>query len=183
MTPTVIAVLVAATLALTAAAAAAAWMRIERGRLPAAAISLPWLRAGGAERAQRRPRYLTLESCSRYAEGWLRIQKVFVDDPRRAVLDAEALIETVVVHRGYPRSLSERLAMLQIHHPRVVEDYRAASDLAERRRGHEPSTEELRQAMMHFRALFADLLETEEIARAKRQGARTSIMRGSPPGV
>ena len=97
---------------------------------------------------------------SRFSEHWSRIQEQFVDDPRSAVARASALIKEVMRARGYPADgFEQRAADLSVDHPEVVQHYRAARALAESSRQQGMNTEELRQALVHYRALFADLLQ------------------------
>jgi hypothetical protein len=102
-----------------------------------------------------------------YENRWRAVQSKFVDDPKGAVTDADGLVENVMKARGYPVSdFDQRAADLSVHHPRVVENYRAARDIALRHRRGEATTEDLRQAMVFYRALFQDLLEDREHAAA-----------------
>jgi hypothetical protein len=100
-----------------------------------------------------------------YEDRWRAIQSKFVDDPRGAVSAADGLVEEVMKARGYPvANFDQRAADLSVHHPRVVENYRAARDIALRHRRGEATTEDLRQAMVFYRVLFQDLLEDREHA-------------------
>ena len=100
-----------------------------------------------------------------YVSRWRDVQSGFVDDPRGAVTDADGLVEHVMKARGYPvANFDQRAADLSVHHPRVVENYRAARDIALRHRRGEATTEDLRQAMVFYRVLFQDLLEDREHA-------------------
>jgi len=102
-----------------------------------------------------------------YTDRWRTVQAKFVDDPKGAVTDADGLVESVMKVRGYPvTDFDQRAADLSVHHPRVVENYRAARDIALRHRRGEATTEDLRQAMVYYRALFQDLLEDREHAAA-----------------
>lgn len=110
-----------------------------------------------------------------YVYEWRTLQARFVDDPKGAVTDADHLVEDVMMARGYPVSdFDQRAADLSVHHPRVVENYRAARDIAQRHRRGEATTEDLRQAMVYYRELFEDLLEDREhaSASAERDAAR-----------
>ena len=82
-----------------------------------------------------------------------------MDDPRSAVENADHLAGEVMRARGYPVGEFERAADLSVGHPRVVENYRSAHEIALRDSHGEASTEDLRRAMVHYRALFEDLLE------------------------
>ncbi len=100
-----------------------------------------------------------------YTDRWRTVQAKFVDDPKGAVTDADGLVESVMKVRGYPvTDFDQRAADLSVHHPRVVENYRAARDIALRHRRGEATTEDLRQAMVYYRVLFQDLLEDREHA-------------------
>lgn len=102
----------------------------------------------------------------RFAEAWRAVQARFVDEPARAVAEADRLVREVMRARGYPTSDFEQQAEdISVDHPHVVENYRAAHDLALRSERGQASTEDLRQAMVHYRALFEDLLETEITSR------------------
>jgi hypothetical protein len=88
---------------------------------------------------------------------------MFVDDPDGAVVAADRLVTEVMAARGYPiEDFETRAADLSVDHPRVVENYRAARTIAQRRERGEAGTEELRQAVMNYRALFDDLLEERD---------------------
>jgi hypothetical protein len=117
-----------------------------------------------AERADRvkrfRVRELSATDRERFSSEWMRIQAGFVDDPGVAVGEANALIEQVMRARGYPSGgYDQRLEDLSVDHPAVVQHYRAASALADSSRTGQLNTEELRQAVVHYRVIFADLLQ------------------------
>ncbi len=115
-------------------------------------------------------RPLRPEERERYAGLWRKKQARFVDDPAAAVLDADTLVEEVMRVRGYPVGDFERQAAdLSVDHPRVVENYRAAHGIAARQREGHASTEDLRQAMIHYRALFDELLERAPAAEEGRR--------------
>ena len=95
----------------------------------------------------------------RFGADWHNVQARFVDHPSSAVQAADELIQAVMVAKGYDvESFDQRVADLSVEHAGVVQHYRAAHDLAEANRAGRADTEELRQAMVHYRALFADLL-------------------------
>jgi FtsZ-interacting cell division protein ZipA len=97
---------------------------------------------------------------TRYAESWQREQALFVDNPRDAVNHADALVQEVMKQRGYPVSTFEQNAAdLSVDHPRVVENYRLAHEIALRDGQSRANTEDLRRAMVSYRTLFEDLLE------------------------
>jgi hypothetical protein len=100
------------------------------------------------------------ELAERYARSWQHVQARFVDEPGAAVAEADALVRKVMESRGYPMgSFEQRAADISVDHPHVVSNYRAAHDIALRRDKDGASTEDLRQAMVHYRALFSELLE------------------------
>jgi hypothetical protein len=104
-------------------------------------------------------RPLSVEDQSRFDTRWREVQSQFVDDPAGAVARADGLITEVMQTRGYPiDDFTQRAADISVDHPMVVESYRAAHDIALRRMRGEASTEDLRQAMVHYRALFSELL-------------------------
>jgi len=106
---------------------------------------------------------LAVEQRTRFAQEWRNVQSLFVDDPGGAITRADGLVEEVMKVRGYPVSdFDQRAADLSVHHAHVIENYRAARDIATRHRRGAASTEELRRAMVHYRELFEDLLEDRE---------------------
>jgi hypothetical protein len=112
-------------------------------------------------RVERYPiRELTPEAHARYSAAWMSIQARFVDDPSGAVLESDRLIHDVMRARGYPveADFDAEIADLSVHHSNVVDHYRAARALRSGVEDGRASTEDLRQAMVHHRALFADLL-------------------------
>lgn len=104
-------------------------------------------------------RDLAPEERGRYSEGWRRVQGMFVDDPGGAVTEADQLVNEVMNTRGYPMADFDRRAEdLTVTHANVVNHYRSARDIAGRHSRKQASTEDLRQALVHYRELFADLL-------------------------
>ena len=102
---------------------------------------------------------LKTEDRSRYTEDWRREQSRFVDDPRAAVNHADTLVQDVMQRRGYPvGDFEQNAADLSVDHPRVVENYRIAHEIALREGQGAGETEDLRKAMVSYRALFEDLL-------------------------
>jgi hypothetical protein len=99
----------------------------------------------------------------RYTEEWRTVQTRFVDQPREALREADRLVENVMRDRGYPMSdFDQRAADISPDHPQVVDNYRIAHGIAVRSERGEVTTEDLRQAMVHYRSLFNDLLGTSE---------------------
>ncbi len=108
-------------------------------------------------------RKLTPDEAAAFASEWKDVQARFVDNPQLATAEADDLVGRVMRARGYPvTDFDRRAADVSVHHPGVVEHYRTAHDIAQRASRGEASTEDLRQALIHYRALFDDLLETKE---------------------
>jgi hypothetical protein len=108
---------------------------------------------------------------ARYRETWMAVQGRFVDQPQAAVAEANDLVQEVMRKCGYPLANFEQSAAdLSVDHPDVVENYRFACGIAERSRRDAADTEELRKALVYYRALFDDLLEDGEppVATGKR---------------
>jgi hypothetical protein len=108
----------------------------------------------------------------RFEGEWQAVQARFVDDPSGAVSAADELIQAVMKAHGYPvRDFEERVKDLSVEHANVVQHYRAARVLADANREGRADTEELRQAFVHYRALFADLLVDPGAAHGALHGA------------
>jgi hypothetical protein len=107
---------------------------------------------------------LSPESQARYATAWEEVQIQFVDNPEEAVNRADELVTELIAERGYPTGdYDDQLANLSVDHARTLGHYRDAHAISERSRNGEASTEALRQALVHYRALFADLLGTDPV--------------------
>ena len=105
-----------------------------------------------------------------FRHRWTEVQARFVDDPAEAVAEADDLLGEVMRTRGYPVSDFEQSAGdISVDHPDVVKHYRAGHDIAVRHERGEASTEELRQAMIHYRALFDELVEDQGAERGERR--------------
>jgi hypothetical protein len=110
---------------------------------------------------------LTPESRARYAAAWEELQVRFVDSPAETVSDADELVGRLIAERGYPTGdFSEQAAHLSVEHARTLSHYRDAHEIRLRNDRGEAGTEELRQAVVHYRALFADLLGEDPVAAA-----------------
>jgi hypothetical protein len=97
----------------------------------------------------------------RYAQEWSLVQKRFVDDPSAAVTEADQLVTTVMGARGYPVvDFEQRAADVSVHYPGVVQNYRSAREIIQRHGDGQATTEDLRQAMVYFRSLFEELLDS-----------------------
>lgn len=104
-----------------------------------------------------------------FATRWNEVQARFVDDPRGAVTVADSLVTDVMQARGYPiGEFEQRAADISVDHPVVVENYRSAHTIATRHSSGQASTEDLRQAMVHYRTLFQELLDEP---KPQRKGA------------
>ncbi len=106
----------------------------------------------------------------RFLEQWKNVQAHFVDSPAEAVTQANALVTSLMERRGYPVSdFEQRAADISVDHPHVTEHYRAANDIASRLGKSEVGTEDLRAAMIHYRALFDELVQ--EMVPVKKAAA------------
>jgi len=102
-----------------------------------------------------------------FGNAWAAVQTKFVDNPSAAVNEANRLIETVMQARGYPvEDFEHRVADLSVDHAHVVQHYRAARALAQANQEGRANTEELRQAFVHYRALFTELLSEADVEPA-----------------
>ena len=102
---------------------------------------------------------LSPESKARYSASWEEVQIQFVDNPEQAVSTADDLTTRLIAERGYPTGdYDDQVANLSVEHARTLGHYRDAHEISTRSKNGEASTEDLRQALVHYRALFADLL-------------------------
>ena len=98
--------------------------------------------------------------CDRFLKQWESVQSRFVDSPKGAVTEADDLVSSLMKTRGYPLSdFDQRAADISVDHPRVVENYRSAHEIAMRVGKDKATTEDLRTAMIHYRSLFAELVQ------------------------
>lgn len=116
------------------------------------------------EQRQQRVAHFNIRKVSpaerdRYVTAWRGVQSRFVDDPKGAVIEADDTVVSVMRAEGYPMSdFAQRAADLSVDHPNVVQNYRAAHEIAVRHREGRATTEDLRQAMIYYRSLFEDLV-------------------------
>jgi hypothetical protein len=118
------------------------------------------------ELAQRQRRHqelplrrLPVDVRDRYADEWLEVQELFVDDPVHAIGEADRLVVAVMADRGYPtEDYDQQLADLSVQHAGTLQDYRTAHEIGERAAAGTATTEDLRQAVVRYRALFEGLL-------------------------
>jgi hypothetical protein len=106
-------------------------------------------------------RHLSRDERGRFAAEWQVVQERFVDDPRGSVAQADEIMNAALRTRGYPMGdFEQQAADISVEHPSVVEHYRAAHAISLRDQRGQASTEDLRQAMRHYRDLFENVLET-----------------------
>jgi hypothetical protein len=137
-----------------------------------------------AARRERREqldiRPLSSAARERYVHQWQIVQVQFVDNPSGAVASADQLIQSAMADRGYPvKDFETRAADVSVDHPDVVENYRQGHRLAQKSADGDGSTEDLRQAMRHYRALFDDLVEPtvdEPMARERNDALASADM-------
>ena len=109
-------------------------------------------------------RPLSASERERYLTDWTAVQSKFVDEPGQAIMDADRLIMQVMQTRNYPLAdFEQRAADISVNYPALVSNYRAAREIAVKNEQHQADTEELRQAMIHYRSLFEELLGTESV--------------------
>ena len=136
-------------------------------------------REAEAELAAREKRHehfrlqpLSESARDRYIESWQGVQAQFVDEPRTAVSSADNLIQSVMRDRGYPvEDFDQRASDLSVDHAEVVEHYREGHRLTERTARGDESTEDLRLAMQHYRALFDELVNTSGIENGSKNNS------------
>jgi hypothetical protein len=110
-------------------------------------------------------RPLEITTRERYANEWRATQTRFVEDPAQAVVSSDRLVTQLIAERGYPtEEYSDQLSYLSVEHARTLGHYRTAHDIYLRAQRGEASTEELRQALVHFRELFSELLGATPVA-------------------
>ena len=113
-------------------------------------------------------RPLTAGDRARFGESWSRVQARFVDGPGGAVMGADHLLRDVMSTRGYPVSdFEQQAADISVDHPLVMENYRTAHAIAVRQTQGRANTEDLRQAMIHYRTLFGELVGEAELTSTK----------------
>ena len=112
---------------------------------------------------------LAPEARQNYAAQWSEVQRHFVDDPALAVTEADALVNRVMGALGYPMAdFDQRAADISVNYPAVVQNYRSARAIAQRHASGQAGTEDLRQAMVYYRSLFDELLDTSKSAATSR---------------
>jgi hypothetical protein len=124
---------------------------------------------------------LTDESRRRYAADWEEIQARFIDSPAEAVGAADELVTRLIAERGYPtEDYSDQLAHLSVEHAQTLTHYRDAHEIHLRNERGEASTEQLRQAVVHYRALFAELLGEDPVRHHHADEPRPDAPQDAP---
>jgi hypothetical protein len=142
------------------------------------------LAARKARREQLEIRPLSSAARERYTAQWQTVQAQFVDSPAAAVTSADQLIQSVMRERGYPvDDFESRAADISVDHPQVVENYREGHRLAQTNSDGNDSTEDLRQAMRHYRSLFEELVETDADAPMTRARDDNVAADGNTPAA
>src|SRR5580693_5966029 len=113
-------------------------------------------------------RDLDLMEHERFLKRWASVQSRFDDSPKGAVTEADDLVSSLMKTRGYPVSdFDQRAADISVDHPRVVENYRSAHEIALRVGKDGATTEDLRTAMIHYRSLFEELVQVPTVVERK----------------
>jgi hypothetical protein len=114
-------------------------------------------------------RSLSPEEQTRFGKEWAATQARFVDDPKAAVADASLLVKELMQARGYPMgNFEQRAADISVDHPHLVSNYRAAREIAAQSEQGKATTEDLRKAVVSYRELFEELLETPQLVGVAR---------------
>ncbi len=112
------------------------------------------------ERLDIRP--LSAAAQERYSSQWQQVQSRFVDQPAESLGQADQLVLLVMAERGYPMDdFEQRAADISVDHPEVVEHYRAGQAVTRSAASGDATTEDMRQGLVHYRALFEELLVTD----------------------
>ena len=113
---------------------------------------------------------LTIKERERYQGDWTAVQAKFVDEPAKATLEADHLIMEVMQVRDYPVSdFDQRAADISINYPALVDNYRAAREIAIKNQEHKADTEDLRQAMIYYHSLFTELVGSDVVVPEKKK--------------
>jgi len=127
-----------------------------------------------AERVEKlHIRELTPDEQARFSQSWKKVQTRFVDEPAAAIGEADGLVQEAMNTRGYPvGDFDQQAADISVNHPDVVTHYRAGHEIAQKHANKSVGTEELRQAMLHYRALFDELLGPVSANNSHREGSK-----------
>lgn len=124
---------------------------------------------------------LTPADASRFSQAWRTLQGRFVDNPKGVLQEADTLVQELMQKRGYPMAdFDGRAADVSVDHPAVVDYYRAAQAIAMRDQRGEADTEEMRRAVVHYRALFEDLHHTSAASISANDPAASGNWSGTP---
>lgn len=119
---------------------------------------------------------LAPSEAARFNQAWNVLQGRFIDNPKGVVAEADQLVRDLMQKRGYPMGdFEHRAADISVDHPAVVDHYRAAQAIAVRDKRGEADTEELRQAVVHYRALFDELLEIRQAEPAHIPATKMAV--------
>jgi hypothetical protein len=119
---------------------------------------------------------------ARYAEQWQELQERFIDQPSSAVIAADALVRQVMNDEGYPvDDFNQQADLVSVDHPRVVQNYRMAHGVCERTQTQQASTEDMRTALLNYRSLFDELLQSDGSGTAERATQDTTRGADSRP--
>jgi hypothetical protein len=137
------------------------------------------LAARRKRRASLEIRPLEASARQRYVERWREVQVRFIDAPGRATADADRLVTEVMRERGYPiEDFEDRSSVVSVDHPTLVHEYRAAHGISMANDNGKASTEDLREAVLHYRSLFDQLLEAGE-AEVPEEPGETGRIQGA----
>lgn len=128
---------------------------------------------------------LSPADAQRFSDSWRSVQARFIDSPQGALFEADQLVRELMLKRGYPMGdFDSRAADISVDHPTVVDHYRAAHAIALRDQQGQADTEALRQAVVHYRALFAELLEVgTPQQQAQRSVRREEVREAARPDL
>jgi hypothetical protein len=116
------------------------------------------------------------QEAAQFTDAWRSVQALFVDSPKDAVKRADILLREVMLKRGYPMTDFERRAAdLSVHYPHLIDNYRRAREIASQNERGAVDTEQLRQALVYYRALFDELLETAESEKKEEKTKRAEV--------
>jgi hypothetical protein len=147
---------------------------------PSRAAAEQELRQRERKHAELALRTLTPEARARHAAEWAEVQARFVDAPSDAVRDGDQLVTRLISDLGYPTDTDdERLALLSVEYGGTLGRYREAHEISLRNARGEASTEQLRQALVHYRTLFAELLGEEPVPETHERVAPEPV--ATPP--
>jgi hypothetical protein len=129
-------------------------------------------------REQLNIRSLSPESAERYEAEWKEVQVRFVDAPQTSLREADVLVVELMRERGYPmEEFDQRAADISVDHPNVVQNYRAAHDVASKAGSDTVTTDDLRIALQHYRDLFMELLGTADRGATRQTTTDSSVER------